>query len=55
MFKKSVLLVGSLAARRPVVSRQPAQQQQRPAAPQSVEDRTAGLKKLDGYFPSVLG
>jgi hypothetical protein len=35
-----------------VDARQPAaQQQQRPAAPPSVEDRTSGLKKLDGYFP----
>ncbi|HEX8031017.1 MAG TPA: DUF5117 domain-containing protein, partial [Vicinamibacterales bacterium] len=30
---------------------QPAQQQQRPAAPQTVEERTSGMKKLDGYFP----
>jgi len=52
MFKKSVLLVGSLLLAAPVIEAgQPAQQQQRPAAPQSVEDRTAGLKKLDGYFP----
>src|SRR4026209_1602634 len=48
LFKRSVLLVGSLLLAGPIVS---AQQQQRPAAPQSVEDRTAGLKKLDGYFP----
>ena len=49
MFKKSVLLVGSLLLAGPILSAQ--QQPQRPAAPQSVEDRTAGLKKLDGYFP----
>ena len=49
LFKKSVLLVGSLLLAGPIVSAQ--QPQQRPAAPQSVEDRTAGLKKLDGYFP----
>ena len=49
MFKKSLLLVGSLVLAGPMVSAQ--QQQQRPAAMQSVEDRTAGLKKLDGYFP----
>ncbi len=33
---------------------QPGQQpaaQQRPAAVQSVDDRTSGMKKLDGYFP----
>ena len=52
MLKKSVLLVGALLLAGPVVqARQPAQQQQRPAAPQSVDDRTAGMKKLDGYFP----
>jgi len=52
MFKKSVLLVGSLLVLAPVIAAaQPAQQQQRPAAPQSVEDRTAGMKKIDGYFP----
>src|SRR5215204_2941582 len=49
MFKKCLLLVGSILLAGPIVSAQ--QQQQRPAAPQSVEDRTAGLKKLDGYFP----
>jgi hypothetical protein len=52
MFKKSVLLVGILVlAGTAAEGRQPAQQPQRPAAPQSVEDRTAGMKKLDGYFP----
>ena len=34
----------------PVIEAQPAQQQ-RPATPPSVEDRTQGMKKLDGYFP----
>src|SRR5436190_18409410 len=48
MLKKSVLLIGCLLLAGPILS---AQQQQRPAAPQTVEDRTAGLKKLDGYFP----
>ena len=28
-----------------------AQQAQRPATPPSIEDRTSGMKKLDGYFP----
>src|SRR6187399_1108892 len=54
MFKKSVLLVGTLLLAGPVLqARQPAQQQQqRPAGPpQSIEDRTSGMKKLDGYFP----
>ena len=27
------------------------QQAQRPATPPSIEDRTSGMKKLDGYFP----
>ena len=26
-------------------------QQQRPAAPPSIDDRTSGMKKMDGYFP----
>jgi hypothetical protein len=55
MFKKSVLLVvGTLLLAGPAMeARQPAQQpQQRPAGPpQTVEDRTAGMKKIDGYFP----
>src|SRR5215218_2947250 len=51
MFKKSVLLVGTLLLAGPVLQAQPAQQQQRPAAPQSVDDRTSGMKKMDGYFP----
>ncbi len=52
MLKQSALLISTLLLAGPVLeARQPAQQQQRPAAPQSVEDRTAGLKKLDGYFP----
>src|SRR5262245_58793260 len=61
MFKKSVLLVGTLLLAGPAIEARPStplgtgqpaqQQQQRPAAPQSVEDRTSGMKKLDGYFP----
>ena len=53
MFKKSVLLVGTLLLAGPVLeARQPAQQQQqRPAAPPSIDDRTSGMKKIDGYFP----
>src|SRR4051812_4285507 len=63
MLKKSVLLVGTLLLAGPTIQarpsasledegRQAAQQQQRPAAPQSFEDRIAGLKKTDGYFPT---
>ncbi len=52
MFKKSVLLVGALLLAGPIVeARQPAQQAQRPATPPSIEDRTSGMKKIDGYFP----
>src|SRR5262245_47169232 len=51
MFKKSVLLVvGSLLLASPSLTAEQ-QQPQRPAAPQSIEDRTSGMKKLDGYFP----
>ncbi len=52
MFKRflfagiSVLLLAGPA----VEARQPAPQQ-RPATPQSIEDRTQGMKKFDGYFP----
>ena len=54
MLKQSVLLISTLLLAGPALeARQPAQaqQQQRPAAPQSVDDRTSGMKKLDGYFP----
>ena len=52
MLKKSVLFVGVLLLAGPVLeARQPAQQAQRPAAPPSIEDRTSGMKKIDGYFP----
>ena len=52
MSKQFVLLVSTLLLAGPVLdARQPAQQQQRPAALQSIEDRTSGMKKLDGYFP----
>ena len=53
MFKKTVLLVGTLLLAGPVLQAQPAQQQQRPAGPpQSVDERTSGMKKMDGYFPT---
>lgn len=53
MLKKSVLLVITLLlAGGAIEARQPAQQQaQRPATPPSIEDRTSGMKKLDGFFP----
>jgi hypothetical protein len=52
MLKQSALLIGTLLLAGPVLdARQPAPAQQRPAALQSIEDRTSGMKKLDGYFP----
>jgi hypothetical protein len=53
MLKKSLFLVSALLLAAPVLdARQPAQQAPRPAGPpQSIDDRTAGMKKLDGYFP----
>jgi hypothetical protein len=52
MFKQCVWLFGTVLLAGPVAldARQPAQPQ-RPAAIQSIEDRTSGLKKIDGYFP----
>jgi hypothetical protein len=50
---KTFLFVGisvGLLAGPAIEASQPAQQQ-RPAAPPSIEDRTSGMKKLDGYFP----
>jgi hypothetical protein len=52
MLKQSAFLISALLLTGPVLdARQPAQGQQRPAALQSIEDRTSGMKKLDGYFP----
>ena len=53
MLKRSVFLLGTLLLAGPTLDarQQPAQAQQRPAAVQSIEDRTSGMKKLDGYFP----
>ena len=52
MLKQSVLVLSVLLLASSAADGQPAQQQaQRPAAPQSIDDRTSGMKKLDGYFP----
>ena len=52
MLKQSALLISTLLLAAPVLdARQGAPAQQRPAAVQSIEDRTSGMKKLDGYFP----
>ena len=51
MLKQSALLISTLLLAVPVVEgRQPAATQ-RPAAVQSIDDRTSGMKKIDGYFP----
>ena len=52
MLKLSVFVVSTLLLAGPAIeARQPAPQAQRPATPQSIEDRTSGMKKIDGYFP----
>ena len=52
MLKRLALLISTLLFAAPVLdARQGAPPQQRPAAVQSIEDRTSGMKKLDGYFP----
>src|SRR5687767_14053041 len=52
MLKRSALLIGTLLLAAPALdARQATPAQQRPATLQSIEDRTSGMKKLDGYFP----
>ena len=51
MFKKSVLLLGTLLLAVPALQARQPGQQQRAGRAQSVDDRTSGMKKLDGYFP----
>ena len=51
MVKQSALLFATLLLAGPVVSAQQPAQPQRPAALQSIDDRTSGMKKIDGYFP----
>ncbi|MFA5897494.1 MAG: zinc-dependent metalloprotease [Hyphomicrobium sp.] len=51
MFKQCVLLIGTILLAGPAIEAQQPATQQRPAALQSVEDRTSGMKKIDGYFP----
>src|SRR6478735_3971126 len=55
MFKKtSALIVGTLLLAGPALeARQGGQQRAAaPAAPQSIDERTSGMKKTDGYFPT---
>src|SRR5688572_7421766 len=52
MLKQSAFLVSALLLAAPALdARQATPAQQRPAAVQSIDDRTSGMKKLDGYFP----
>lgn len=51
MLKLFVLLIGTILLTGPALTAQGPAPQQRPAALQSIEDRTSGMKKLDGYFP----
>ena len=53
MLKQTVVIAATLLlAGGAIEARQGGQQQaQRPAAPPSIDDRTSGMKKLDGYFP----
>src|SRR5918997_6422940 len=52
MVKRSVVLVGfTIVAILPVFLQAQQQQPQRPAAIPSIDDRTNGMKKIDGYFP----
>src|SRR5688572_15412132 len=49
----TLLLAGGAIEARPSTALEAGgqQQAQRPAAPPSIDDRTSGMKKLDGYFP----
>ena len=51
MFKQCMLLIATLLLAGPAITAQQPAQPQRPAALQSIEDRTSGMKKIDGYFP----
>jgi hypothetical protein len=53
MKRLSVFILGALlVAGASAEARQPAgQQAQRPATPPSIDDRTSGMKRMDGYFP----
>ena len=52
MLKRSALLISTLLLAAPAIeARQGVPAQQRPAALPSIDDRTSGMKKLDGYFP----
>ncbi len=51
MFKQFVSVLGVFLLAGSSLSAQPAAQQQRPGPIPSIDDRTSGMKKIDGYFP----
>ncbi len=51
MMKRFVLIVATLVVGALPVFLHSQQQQQRPGPVPSIDDRTSGMKKLDGYFP----
>jgi len=52
MVKRSVMMIAAMiVAVLPVLLRAQQQPQQRPGPVPSVDERTSGMKKLDGYFP----
>ena len=50
MWKRCISLIALLAAL-PTATFTAQQQQQRQGPPPSIEDRTSGMRKMDGYFP----
>ncbi len=55
MFKLSALLIGTLLLAGPVVTAQQPAQPQRPAALQSIDDRTSGHEEDRRLLPALLG
>ena len=51
MLKQSVFLLSVMCAAAGVAAAQPPAQAQRPAATPTVDERTAGMRTIDGYFP----
>ena len=51
MLKQSAFLISTLLLAGPALEARQPSAQQRPAAVQSIDDRTSGMKKIDGYFP----
>ena len=51
MGRQSAFLLGVIFFTAGIAAAQPSAQAQRPAATQTVEERTVGMRKIDGYFP----